>query len=231
MIARRTVLEGIAAAAALAGLPARASVAPVERRLDGEFSAVRIELPADVVLKPAASPYARVTAASDVEPLVRIARRGDELVVDAVRSFQTRDPLRIEIGYRRLRRAEVRGAGDVAIDGPRDGALQLRVSGSADVSLAGLNLSALRVDIEGSATVTAAGAATEQTIGLKGSSTYEAKSLRSRTVVAEAHGSSEATVDVAERLVARVDGTASVRYTGPARVERQVGGTGTVERI
>jgi hypothetical protein len=38
-------------------------------------------------------------------------------------------------------------------------------------------------------------------------------------------------VDVAERLVARVDGTASVRYTGPARVERQVGGTGTVERI
>lgn len=233
---RRSALRAGAAWAAAGVVPAVARAAPertvtVERPLDGAFTSVRLALPADFVLTPAATAGVRVTAAREIEPLVRVMRRGDELTVDAARSFQTRDPLRIEIRYRTLTRARVEGSGDVALEGPREGALELSVRGSADVQVAGLNLKSLRVDIEGSASVTAAGSATEQTVGLKGSATYDAEKLRSRRVTAEAQGSSEATVDAAERLVATVDGTASVRYRGSPRVERKVGGSGTVERI
>jgi hypothetical protein len=236
-VAKRDVLRRLAACMAVFAVgPTRAArdagaAVTADRPLDGQFDAVRLDLPADFVMRPAVVPFVRVTAARDVEPLVRVVRRDGELVVDANRSFQTRDPLRIEIGYRRLRRARIAGSADVVIEGPRDGAFEVIVRGSADVQLERLNLSALRIDIEGSATVTAAGAATEQTVDLKGSAAYEARDLKSRRVIAELHGSSEATVDATEQLSVRVDGSASVRYRGGPRVERQVSGTGSVERI
>ena len=232
---RRALLAALGASLA-ATAASRAVAAPVRAStvdlpLDGPFTSLRLEVPGDYAIRPASTPYLRLTAEPEVAASIRARRRGDELVVEAARSFRAREPIRIEIGYRTLRRARVEGAADVAIDGPRDGALEVVVRGAGDVHLAGLNLSALRVDIEGSATVTADGAATEQTVGVKGAATYEAGRLKSRRVAIELDGSSDATVDAAERLVARVDGTSTVRYRGNPRVEQTVGGVGSVERI
>jgi hypothetical protein len=203
----------------------------VEHRPAGSFTALRISIPADVEVHPAPAAFVRVTASRRVVDAVRVTSGSDVLDVGSARPFRTRAPLRVEIGYRSLRSAELTAPGDLRIEGLRSGEFDLRVRGAGDVRLVGLNLETLRVDSEGSASVVAEGAASSQRVVLRGTSTYEGAQVRSRRTTAELEGASEAEVTAAELLRATVSGASTVRYRGDPKVETRLAGTATVERM
>jgi hypothetical protein len=235
--ARQSDARRKAVRAALAGLLAcatpvmRAEPLQVRRHAPMAFDRLTIEVPADVRISFADRFEVRIEAEPKVVDGIAFNVQGATLRVTAAKSFQTRQPIAIEITCRGLSTLEARASADVTLTAMTGIAFDLVATGAANVAMEHLNLSSLGVDIGGSATVTANGVVKAQSIRSAGSATYDARRLVSQSARVDASDSSDVVVDSRASLDVAISGAATVQYAGNPKLNQAIEDAGTLEQL
>jgi len=228
-----------AALAALLALPAAAheeggiegdGKPTTERRDVGAFEEIELDTSADVSVRVGGERAVSVTIDGNLQPHLRTEVRRGALVIRSDRSLHPRTDVRVDVTVPALRRFELSGSGDVAIDGGA-GALQLAIEGSGDLRWKG-EATELRTSIEGSGGFRLEGRADRLEVEVEGSGDVNAAELRAKDVAASVEGSGEVDVRVdGGSLSASVAGSGDIRWRGEAKVERvSVTGSGEIAR-
>lgn len=203
-----------------------------EPRAVPPFTAVRLEGPLDVEVKVGPAQAVAVTIDSNLQPEVEARVDGGTLVVSLRRSVSFRGPGKVEVSLPALTAVELRGSGDVSVDGASGGDLRLGLAGSGDLGWRGGTARALVVELQGSGDVQLAGTAESLQLSLAGSGDVRAAGLSARSAKVRVDGSGDVELTLAGgALDAEVAGSGSVRWAGEARVERaRVDGSGEMVR-
>jgi hypothetical protein len=207
-----------------------------EARSVPPFTAVRLEGSLDVEVKVGPDQAVNVTIDSNLQPEVETRVDGETLVIAVRRGVSFRGPGKLQLSLPVLTAVELRGSGDVAVDGTAGGAgggdLRLGLAGSGDLRWRGGAARALQVELAGSGDLQLAGTAESLQVSLDGSGDVQADGLSARSAKVRVDGSGDVELRLAGgALDAEVAGSGSVRWAGEARVERaSVAGSGEISR-
>jgi hypothetical protein len=230
------------AAAVLALLVASPAAARGRPRLDGDgqvrteprqvaaFTAVRLETAADVAVRVGPQPSVAVTIDGNLQPHLVTEVKDGVLVIRSDANLSPKADTKVEVALPELRRFDLDGAGDVAIEGGA-GRLELELEGSGDLRWRG-EATSLRVSIQGSGDVSLEGKADLLRAGIEGSGDIRAAKLSAKDAEASVEGSGDIDLLLAGgRLVAKVEGSGDIRWRGQASVEQAaVTGSGEISR-
>ena len=211
---------------AVAGSGVRTSVS----RTVSAFDRVDIGGEYDVVIRVGAAPSVVLEGDDNLLPLIRTEVRGGKLHIDSEDDLRSRDPIRITIGVATLNGVHSGGSSDVAVRDVRSDAFAASVSGSSDLTANG-EFGDLSASISGSGEIHMTGTADGIDGEVSGSGELDLLEVRARSARVDVSGSGGATVQVSERLDAKVSGSGDVRYRGQPAVTADVSGSGDVERI
>ena len=236
-------------AGATLGLPACAGTTTIEvgsgSRTEGSghvveqaralapFSRIRLDGSMTVNARPASAPGATVKADDNIAPLILTSVDGDTLVIKTQPnvSFRTRSEIVVNVGFTQLKNADLRGSGDLNIQGLSGPSFELSLAGSGDVRLDGAELGQLKSRLAGSGDVWIKGRADDATISIAGSGDVHAADLAARSVSVTIAGSGDARVQASESLNVQIAGSGDVTYGGnPPKVNSRVVGSGDLRQ-
>jgi hypothetical protein len=197
------------------------------------FSAIRVNGPIDVVLKP--SDREQVTVHFDDNLLQAIETRVAgvqtptlEIQLAPGAAFRSGNSPRVTVEYKTLTALTLRGSGDVTATSVTVPVLAVSIAGSGDVTIERLEVGTLGVALAGSGDFTASGRATEQGFSIAGSGDINARNLIGQTVKVRIAGSGDASVHAEQTLEAIIAGSGSVVYRGTPIIRKSVAGSGEV---
>jgi hypothetical protein len=204
--------------------------ATTQTREVAEFTGVKLETSADVVVMVGGERRVSVTADSNLLEHVRTDVRGRSLVIGTKDGIHPKIPVRVEISVPDLREVEIDGSGNVSVDGAR-GDASLSIDGSGDLRWSGEG-GAVRAEIEGSGKTTLAGSANQLAVEVSGSGGVDAAKLKARNASVEVEGSGDVSVHVdGGAFRAEVTGSGNVTWSGNGTVERAVvSGSGEIRK-
>lgn len=227
----------MAASAASAAIPVTGSGRVVEEtRGVGEFRAVRLSGPIDVVVTQGSSPSVRVSADDNLLPVVEtvVEGSGDDATLQVrikrghdIRSFKQ---LRVAVVTAALRGATVAGSGQIDVQSFRTPSLAVAVAGSGSVRLQGVTADDLGARIAGSGDVSGHGSAGKLAVSIAGSGDVKLDDLRADDVKVSISGSGDAAVQAVKTLAVSIAGSGDVVYRGDAAVKTSIAGSGSVRR-
>lgn len=174
-----------------------------------EFTDIEVEGAITLHVTQGAVPSVVVHGDDNIAPLVEIDVRGHELKIDLPdRSFETREPLWVDVVTPSLERLDIEGAvtADLLdIQGERldliiDGVGQINARGQVD-----------RLDIE-----------------ISGTGNLDLRELAARRVDVLIEGTGNARVHAIESLQATIEGTGNVTYVGQPATMATISGLGSV---
>jgi hypothetical protein len=205
-----------------------------EARTLAPFSRIRIDDSLDVQARPGSSQSVVVHADDNLAPLVLTSVEGDTLVVKFKPgvSIRSAGPVQILVQFTQLKGAELRGSGDLAIDGLKGESLDLGLSGSGDVKLRGADVGKLSANLAGSGNVALQGRCTDFNISIAGSGDVRAGELQCKSANVSIAGSGDARVHASESLAVQIAGSGDVSYSGnPPKVSSRVAGSGELHSV
>ncbi len=207
-----------------------------EVRSVGEFRAVRLAGPIDVVVTQGTSPSVRVSADDNLQPIVEtvVEGGGDDATLQVrikrghdIRSFRQ---LRVAVVTASLSRAAVAGSGQIEVQSFRTPSLAVAVAGSGGVRLQGVTADDLGARIAGSGDVSGHGSAGKLVVSIAGSGDVKLDDLRADDVKVSISGSGDAAVQAVKTLAVSIAGSGDVVYRGDATVKTSIAGSGSVRR-
>jgi hypothetical protein len=210
----------------VAGSGVRTSVS----RTVAAFDRVDVGGEYDVVIRVGATPSVVLEGDDNLLPLIRTEVEGGILHIDSEEDLHSREPIRIAIGVPDLDGVHSTGSSDVAVRDVRSEAFDAHVSGSSELTADG-DFGDLSASISGSGEIHMTGTADGIDGDISGSGELDLLEVRARSARIDVSGSGGATVQVSERLDAKVSGSGDVRYRGQPVVQADVSGSGDVERI
>ena len=211
---------------AVAGSGVRTSV----NRTVRAFDRVDVGGAYDVVIRVGAAPSVVLEGDDNLLPLIRTEVEGGVLHIESEEDLHSREPIRIAIGVTTLNGIHSAGSSDVAVRDVRSEAFDASVSGSSELAANGA-FGDLSASISGSGEIHMTGTADRVDGDISGSGELDLLEVRARSARIDVSGSGGATVQVSERLDAKVSGSGDVRYRGQPIVQADVSGSGDVERI
>jgi len=181
-----------------------------EERAVIDFSAVHLQLPADVVVVVGEPTSVKLTGDDNLLELVETEVRNGQLFIKRPRgkNLRFRKGLDIRIGTPDLSRFEVEGSGDVEI---RD--------------LASDNF---HVSIEGSGDVIASGTTDYLEARIEGSGAMKLQELAAQEASVSISGSGDMRIKVAGSLRYKISGSGDILYDGSPHVSGGISGSGSV---
>lgn len=180
-----------------------------DRAVDG-FHAVRLALPAEVVVRVGEPTAFSISGDDDLLEHVTTEVVGGELVIDVPRRYRFRKTVEIRISTPSLESFEVEGSGDVEILGVSGQRFAVSIAGSGEVSATG-TVRRLEASIEGSGE-----------LDLQGLQAAEAK--------VSIEGSGGIRVQATDALDYKIEGSGDIRYRGTPEVSGGISGSGSVRR-
>lgn len=182
----------------------------VQRRTLPCFSQITVEAGVDLVYRRGRNCEVKIEADSNLVPVITTDVRGNRLIIDSNRSFQTSSPIRVEVSSPDLELVEIQGSSDVVLDDVDAKTLKLQLYGSGG--------------IEGR------GRAGTLDIIADGSGTLNLRDLLAENVSVVISGAADAAVHARRSLRVDIDGAGDVTYYGnPAQVEKNISGAGDVQ--
>ncbi len=128
--------------------------------------------------------------------------------------------------------ARISGSGNIGLADVEAQKVVMSVGGSGDIKAGSVNAGSLDVDISGSGNVELArGKVETQILVIGGSGNYKAKEIESAKSRVHISGCGAATIEVKERLEARISGSGNVYYAGNPTIEKSITGSGSLSKI
>lgn len=183
-----------------------------EQRDVGEFSAVELSVPAEVVVVVGEASSLSLSCDDNLLSLVRTEVRDGRLEITRPRgtSLRFRKGLEIRIATPSLSGFEVEGSGDVEIRGLHGERFEASIEGSGDIVAQGA-VDFLEASIEGSGDMRLAG-------------------VQAREASVSIEGSGDIGVHVTDALRYRIEGSGDIRYEGSPNVSGGISGSGSVRQ-
>lgn len=195
------------------------------------IDAVELQVPGTLTIRQGTTETLVVTAEVAVLAMITTEVRDGRLTIGARGSFSATQPIRYALTITTLRAIANTGSGRIDVAPLRVPRLDLTADGSGNLSLTGLAVTDLRVALSGSGSCTVAGTTDRQDVVLSGSGGYHAERLASREAGITVSGSGGATVQVSDRLDARVQGSGDVAYVGAPQITQTVSGSGRLRKL
>ncbi len=210
----RRALPAVAALTGMALFPAAAQAA-TRTYIVTDFDTVRVEAPIAVAVETRRGVTARGEGDAALLERIELSVSSRVLTVRLKRSpYETRGgkegEARLFLTAPALRRAQLTGAGTLAINGMGGQSAEVIAAGSGALSVAGLQGDAVTIWQQGSGTLRLAGSARKTVMQLAGAGTIDARALTSADL--------EVTAEGAGSLRARATRSAKVVAIGPAEV-------------
>lgn len=231
------------------GCTAQAGGATISRDLQwGGGNGIDIRIPASVHFT--VGPTWRAVAKGPAEVLERLRMNDGEIEFEPSFKYCGSD-VQIELAGPAVRSWDVRGSGDLVLEGLNQNALNIYVAGSGsvrasgnvrethgtikgggDVNLDNLQQQRIELDIHGSGSATARGTAESTRIAIYGSGNANFGKLEVKSANVRIHGSGDVFVAPSESVEALIYGSGNVRLlSAPKQVQQRIHGSGEVIEI
>ncbi len=206
--------------------------------IERDFSAVEINIPAEVNIEYAEDYSVYVSGPYSVREEIEVYKRGRTLKVDMGHmglfdifdSYDASDVV-ITIKTPRLNEVEANGASNILISGIREDELNLEAHGASAIE-ADIKIERLNVEANGSSEVKLKGNALDADIEVTGASKLSAYELRIRDGKVETSGASSAEVNVERELDAEASGVSTIKYKGrTVSAKRNTSGAATIKQV
>lgn len=219
----------------LASLPVAAAQPAAMRNYSvTSFDRIRIDGPYEVKLKTNVAPFARASGTPSSLDGVSIGVEGRTLVVRTGSGGwggypgEARGPVTIEVGTHDLQAAFINGAGALDVDRVRGLGFSVDINGPGMARIAGADVDQLKIGITGAGTARVSGRARKLTAIVRGTSSFEAKDLKSNDAVIGAEGPSVVRASVSNSAKVDASGLASVTLMGSPACEVNTKGSANV---
>jgi hypothetical protein len=187
-------------------------VAKTEQRDVKEFRRVRLEGSARVRITIGQPQQVTIRGDDNILPLIDTTIDGDELRIAPKEGYSSRTPLEVTITVASLRAFNLRGSGDVRIDG--------------------LNEPSFDADIRGSGDLTAVGRVDAVRAAIHGSGNMHFENLVAKSADASIAGSGDVRVNASDSVKASIAGSGDILYKGdPPNVDKSIAGSGKVRKM
>lgn len=204
-----------------------------ETRAVADFNAIDCSAVGELIIEQVGEARLSVEAEPRLLPkILTTVESGVLRITFAEGGFSTTAPLRFRVGVRTLERLAMRGSGDAHVGPMETSSLAVSLDGSVDAVFERLQTGTFDARLAGSTGLTIeAGRSERQTVTITGSGDYRAGTFRTDDTRITIDGSADATVFAEQHVDARIAGSASLSVRGKARLEQQVSGSGSVERV
>ncbi|MDR2622173.1 MAG: DUF2807 domain-containing protein [Dysgonamonadaceae bacterium] len=179
-------------------------------------------------------PYLQINTDDNILSALDIRVEGNQLIIEAKPDSVIRPTeLTIYTNSRNLRKAWIRGSGDLYLRGEVNaGNFELNVSGSGNIRTDSLLCGNLEVNVTGSGNARLIGAAKESTFAVSGSGEIKAFDFLVQFLECKVSGSGNIEAYPEEQLDASVSGSGNIKYKGiPESVKSSVSGSGRIDPL
>jgi hypothetical protein len=174
-----------------------------------------------------------IEAEDHVLPLLMSEVKNDTLILGpkAGASFVTTKPITYKVTTGGVKAIKLTDSISARISEIKTGGrVSLYLGDSSRATVGSLDADEVSVELHGSSTLTIMGGlATSQTVTIADSSSYGAEKLETATGQVTASDSAKAVVNVANQLKATARDSASIRYVGSPKIDKQTADSGRVE--
>ena len=148
------------------------------------------------------------------------------------RYFRSHKQIKVYVTMKEINGLRLTGSGKIVGETPiKTDELELGISGSGDIVL-DVTATEITSGISGSGNIDLTGKTSDHNFKISGSGKINALDLETENCSVQISGAGDAKVNVSKKLDVKVSGSGSIRYTGdPARVNTNVSGSGSVEKI
>jgi hypothetical protein len=213
------------------GEPGSGHVIAQEREII-EVSSIKVDYPAQVVVRQGDRQSVRVEAEDNLLPGLKTQVRNGALEVfyesNDGRHVSPTKPVKITIVVKDLNEMDLTSATDLIIEGLKAEELNLSLSGAGNTRLNEVSLQNLSVNLSGAGSMTASGIADNLALDISGFGSFNGKQLHGQSANVDLSGAGSATVWVDDQLDAQISGAGSVNYYGSANVSQRIYGLGNV---
>ena len=202
-----------------------------EERTPGDFHAIRLTMPADLILIPGDAPRVLIETDDTIIPVISTNTRDGVLTIATTRlCVRPTGKPRVTVIYRNLDEVAILGTGDVTGEGVIAAeTVKLSITGAGSMDLA-VATRVLATTIAGMGTVNLSGSATDHNLVIPGAGTVNAARLDTGNTTVEITGSGNADVHARDTLSVRITGNGNVQYSGnPRSLQQSVTGIGSVK--
>lgn len=181
-----------------------------ESRRVSDFKAIYTQGAFDIDVNVGSSPSLKITGDDNLLKLVETKVENGTLMLTTKKDYHSKKGIKLYITVPRLTSFNLKGAGDVNIDGVREDKFTIDLRGAGDMHVNGT----VR-DLE---------------VSLKGAGDLDLYSLKAENVRASLSGAGDMNVYASKYLKATVSGVGDLNYKGhPEKVEKSVTGMGDVD--
>lgn len=223
----------IASTSAAAAVVKGNGVMKTQERPVARFTAIALELPAQVELRLGESENLSVETDENLLPWVETAVENGTLYIRAAKrdtSIETRK-LRVTVQARQIDQLAVAGSGTIRADALRAPRLKLEIGGSGAIEVARAEAGNVSAAIGGSGSIKLAGTARKLSVSIGGSGDVAAGKLQAEEVRVSIGGSGGAIVWARSSLDAAMAGSGDVKFYGDPTLRVSAVGSGTARRL
>lgn len=206
-----------------------------ETRNVGEFTAIEVDYPAQVIITQGDQASVKIEAEDNVLPGLKTQIRSNTLEifykVEGGKRVNPRKMVKITIVVKDLKDVEFNSAGELSLEGITANDLDVSISGAGNVRLNEIDVKNLAVGLSGAGNATASGAAENLRLIISGFGSFNGGDLHSKTAAVTLSGAGSVTTWVDEKLDALISGAGSVNYYGAADVTKNISGAGNVKHL
>lgn len=202
-----------------------------DNRIVNEFNGLKVEIPANVKLIVGKERDITITSyESYIDAISTKVVRNKLLIVGDVCKASNSD-IEIVITTPVIEEVVVSGSADVYSDTPiKSDEMLIETKGSGSISLS-IFTNSLEAEIAGSGNIIVNGTCQSQEIEIKGSGIYKGSGLKSFSSKVTVDGSGEAYIVSHNKLIANVNGSGQVNYSGDPEIKISISGSGRVEKM
>lgn len=199
----------------------------------GDFTKLRNQSSANLYLVDASkTSVATIEADDNIIPLIEIANRGGELIIQNKDNtwFNTKNNIDIYLPVRKLTELQNSGSGNLigqtTIESP---SFLFTESGSGNATLS-LKTQNLQLSQTGSGNATLSGQTETLTLTVRGSGNLNAARFATKTAQVKLSGSGNARIQCADVLTVQLTGSGTVTYEGSPQLTKSISGSGEVRQ-
>ncbi|HYV91393.1 MAG TPA: head GIN domain-containing protein [Chitinophagales bacterium] len=211
------------------------SAAQTQTRNVSNFTAVSLEIPAEVTLSQGDF-HVEINASPSVLEKIKTEVHGEKLEIKFDNWLHTHvdEPISVQITMPSITALEVNGSGNIFSKSDFSGDhLRLEVNGSGKMSLKNFAVTELKAEINGSGQiVNLSGTASVAKFEINGSGKIDAENFSGKEVDAAVTGSGNMKLSATDLLNADITGSGDIRYKGvPAKKNVDITGSGSVSAL
>lgn len=206
-----------------------------ETRSVSGFSEIKSELPADIIITPAAQYNVRVEAQQNIIDVIETVLNDGILTLRVKNNTVIKPDSRVKVYVSSpvIEGLMVSGSGNMQVtDVLPSTDLYMKVSGSGNINIPKLNANSIDANISGSGEININdGSIAQENIEISGSGSMNLSNMAATNSEVKISGSGNARIYVTGNLKVRITGSGSVYYRGAPAIDVSITGSGKLKPL